>query len=463
MRWVCVFLLAFTFLLIHGNGLSLAGEGGSYLQQGIEDFRDENYEEALESLLRAYNAGEDPATSAYYTGLTYKEMLQYHEAREFLEKALSLNPALHEAYLHLGEVLYGLNLLQEAEEALSTAMEKGVDPPRTMYLLGLIHLKKGSFVDARGYFERVVSEYSDSPVASYARKGLDTLSTIEKKSPLRVVLSYSFQYDDNVLLKPSEEVSGVRIEGEEDSRHVFTLMADYTPDIPGPAGLTASYAFYQSLHYDLNELDIQAHRLALTPSIGTRVGEIDLLTSYEHFFLNNDTYLQMVAIKPSYTYRREKGWELTVTGGVLFKEFSYERVGGDEDRDATNLSVGVQYLSTLTSRGYILLGYTYDSEDTDGRNWDYRGNRVSAYLYYSVLKPLSLRITTGAYLQDYTNTHTVYGRKRKDLIYTATPELVYTRGALSVRLHYSFTRSDSNLKIYDYTRNIYGLGVEYLY
>src|SRR3972149_2663064 len=53
----------------------------SSLSRGIEEYKDENFEEALELLVKARK--EDPASSlaAFYLGLTYKQLMNYKEAK----------------------------------------------------------------------------------------------------------------------------------------------------------------------------------------------------------------------------------------------------------------------------------------------------------------------------------------------------------------------------------------------
>src|SRR4030042_4827151 len=52
----------------------------SSLSKGIEEYKDENFEEALAILINARK--EDPASSlaAFYLGLTYKQLMNYKDA-----------------------------------------------------------------------------------------------------------------------------------------------------------------------------------------------------------------------------------------------------------------------------------------------------------------------------------------------------------------------------------------------
>ena len=67
------------------------------LQRGIAEFRQENYEEALDGLLKARSADPGSSQAAYYLGVTYKNLQDYQEAKKHLtlwnssEKYLIIN------------------------------------------------------------------------------------------------------------------------------------------------------------------------------------------------------------------------------------------------------------------------------------------------------------------------------------------------------------------------------------
>ncbi|MEW6675023.1 MAG: hypothetical protein AB1348_03240 [Nitrospirota bacterium] len=68
------------------------------LSKGIEDYKDENFEEALESFIKARE--EDPSSSvaAFYLGLTYKQLLNYKEAAVNFRDAVTLGVVSYEFY-----------------------------------------------------------------------------------------------------------------------------------------------------------------------------------------------------------------------------------------------------------------------------------------------------------------------------------------------------------------------------
>jgi hypothetical protein len=62
----------------------------------------------------------------------------------------------------------------------------------------------------------------------------------------------------------------------------------------------------------------------------------------------------------------------------------------------------------------------------------------------------------------YTYDNTYFEQKRRDDIYTVSCALLY--GIVKntdIIFQYNYYRNQSNIALYDYTREVYGLGVEY--
>jgi hypothetical protein len=108
------------------------------------------------------------------------------------------------------------------------------------------------------------------------------------------------------------------------------------------------------------------------------------------------------------------------------------------------------------------LKYEFSKEDTKGKNWINNGNRINTGLLIPMSDRVKLIMSGDLFMQDYKNTHTIFGKKRQDVIYTGSGTLMFEilRG-LNVLLQYTHATADSNIAIYDYNRNIYTAGFEY--
>ena len=212
------------------------------LEKGIDEYKAENYEEAVDILLAVRY--EQPASSvaAFYLGLTYKQMREYRLAERNLREAITLSPPVKDAYLELAEVLYTLDALKEAKEWVIKSEQEGIKPAHTAFLKGLILLKEGKSDDAIAAFENAkkldqsLSQPADFQIAAaYVQKqrfdeAKKSLHTIQDIDPLSDLASFSkeyekalsrtlalykpwqfrvgiaYQYDDNVVLKPGTAI-----------------------------------------------------------------------------------------------------------------------------------------------------------------------------------------------------------------------------------------------------------------
>jgi tetratricopeptide (TPR) repeat protein len=475
----------------------------SSLSKGIEEYKDENFEEALEILKKARK--EDPASSlaAFYLGLTYKQLMNYREASANFRDAVKLKPPIKEAVVELIEVLYNLDNLQEAKKWLDEAERENIKPAQTAFLKGLILLKENNNLEAIKAFEKskeidktltqaadfqigiayvkgrklsearekfraiaIVSPESD--LAAFAREYEEAITkrlALEKEWRFNAGIAY--QYDDNVILKPELEIAGIP-EGE-DWAAIATFSAGYVPKLSGPWTLNTQYSFYANRHRRIETNDIMSHTITIAPGYNFENASLNLFLSYNYTWVNDQRYLGEISASPLLNIALGGNHIGQLSLGYSKREFFWTEtpegmpIQADEDRDGDvfNASAGWIYLFS-EGKGFLNLRYEVSTENTDGVNWSYVGNRGSANILVPILGNLKMNVSGEVFLQNYRNVHTIFDIKRKDKIYTASGVLSYEfyKGA-SFLLQYAHVRDDSNIAIYDYKRNIYSAGIEY--
>src|SRR4030043_1880731 len=109
---ICFIFLVGIFMIGETENLSAQ----SLLDIGIKEYKAENYEEALDILTKAKSQQPDSSLTAFYLGLTYKQMGNYREATGQFKEALRLSPPPTDAYPELIETLYYLNEIKEAKD-----------------------------------------------------------------------------------------------------------------------------------------------------------------------------------------------------------------------------------------------------------------------------------------------------------------------------------------------------------
>jgi tetratricopeptide (TPR) repeat protein len=470
------------------------------LEKGIEEYKAENYEEAIDILLAVRY--EQPASSvaAFYLGLTYKQMREYKLAERNLREAVTLSPPVKDAYLELAEVLYTLDALKEAKEWVAKSEQEGIKPAHTAFLKGLILLKEGKADDAIAAFENAkkldqsFSQPADFQIAAAhvqkqrfeeAKKSLHTIQDIDPLSDLasfskeyekalsRTLALYktwqfrvgiAYQFDDNVVLKPGTVIQGVDISGEKDSSIVSTLNVLYSPLLNGPFSLRCHYDLYNNLYFHTTSHNLFSQAVSVVPGYTIKNSFLSLPISYAYLWVEGDPYMSLLSMRPTLQIALYPNQIAQFSVGYDKRELIEGAMDRDEDRDGNVFNASAGYIRLFKEgRGTFNVIYEFSNDDTDGKNWANTGNRfIVSCLIPDLIKKTSLVLSGDIFLQDYDNTNTVFEKKRKDETYTvsatAIAEIVK---ALYLNLQYSYIRADSNIAVYDYDRNIYTMGFEY--
>ncbi|HEY9073917.1 MAG TPA: tetratricopeptide repeat protein, partial [Desulfobaccales bacterium] len=128
------------------------------VQKGIQDLQQENYDEALAELTEAWGKGSHTPEKASLLGQTYRLMLNYPKAREYLEESLRLKPNQPRAQLMLADTLMALNRVQEALPLLQALETTGYEPGQVAYLRGMAEAKEGRYSQALDYFQKAQAD-----------------------------------------------------------------------------------------------------------------------------------------------------------------------------------------------------------------------------------------------------------------------------------------------------------------
>lgn len=481
------------------------------LSKGIEDYKEENFEEALESLIKAREEDPNSSLAAFYLGLTYKQLMNYKEAAKNLRDAVTLKPMVKEAVIELVETLYNLNELEEAKKWLDVAEKEDIKPAQSAFLKGLIllkenknleaikafeeskgidktytqasdfqignaYLKERKLIEARESFKAVVIVDPNTDLAAFAREYEDVITKrLEIIGKVwRFTAGLTYQYDDNVISKYT--TAGPEIPTwEEDSAMVATIGTTYAPQLKGHWRLNIQYSLYSNIHRRIETHDIMSHTITIAPAYNFKDASLNLLLTYNHTWVKNEEYMGMVSTTPILSIALGRNHIGQLSAEYSKKEFFRTETAGtpidpDEDRDANayTASAGWVYLFS-EGKGFLNLRYRISKEDTDGRNWDYSGNKVDANMLIPLMERLKINLSGEVFMQDYKNILSWAGTgniapdtKRRDSTYTASGVVSYEfyKGANFI-MQYAYIRDDSNIYIYDYKRNIYSAGIEY--
>jgi len=492
MRWkVCSLSSAIFIILLHGP----AHADDSLIARAIKEYQAENYEEAIE-LLQAQKAASPSSTVSFHLGLSLKYAGDSQGAVSNFIDALN-EPPVPEAYPEIIEVLSGMNELAEADEWIVKAEKAGTNLPRVAFLKGLVLAKENRSGEAIESFnvareldasvaqaanfqiamlyasERKISAARDSlkavialdpssEIASFAKEYEAAIRNLEEQKVWRFSVNAAYQIDDNAVLKPSVAIPGASITGEKDNGLVEVVKIDYAPSLHGAWFFNGQFNYYSNTYYHNHTHDLIAPSVVLNPGRNVRTGAFSVPLSYRYSLLDGQEYEGLLFVRPTYTRIFSPGHMGQFSAGYGRRDLFRPALDHDENRDGNIYTASAGYIQPFSGdKGVFSVRYEYSQDLATGKNWDNTGSKFSE----SVLAPLSdkvnLALSCEAFIQDYTNDHSIFGIKRQDRTYTGSANLIWQMsGNCSLNLQYSHTSVDSNIPLYAYDRNIYTAGTE---
>jgi len=442
---------------------------------------------------------EDPTSTlaAYYLGLAYKQAQDYREAVKNLNDAVTYRPKIKGALIELIDCLYQLDRLNEAEKWISEAEAEGIRPAQVKFLKGLIllkgdrldeaiaafrnaedldgsmkqacdyqmgvaHLKGKRFRDAKEAFREVIIVSPGSNIANYANEYVDAISKREEAmKPLKINLGFAWQYDDNVVLQPTDSALVSNVSDKGDSRQVWTGSAEYDHRFNEALGLKGSYSFYYGKQNDLGFYDMVTNNFIIQPSMYFANGLLTFPSGYSHTIVNDKAYLSSPLATGIYNFMVGKSNMGQVNVKYQYRDYLWDPSTNDEDRTGNDLGGGFGwYYFFASGKGFLNLRYGLNREWTFGNNWEYAGNRITGAALVPIIDRLNLTVSGDVYLQDFANSNSIFHVYRKDRIYTLSALAAYKFYKDSeIQMQYTFIKDSSNISLYDYNRNIYSVGV----
>lgn len=469
------------------------------LEQGIAQYKHENYDEALTILKKAREEDPKSTLAAYYLGLTYKQLQNYKEAVPNLRDAVTFSPKIKGALIELVDSLYQLSQLDEAKTWIAEAEKEGIRPAQVSFLKGLVLLKDGNeedaissfenakeidkfmtqacdyqigiaylrdkrFAEAKNAFSEVVVLDPGSNMANFANQYMDAITKREEAMrPLKLSFGMAWQYDDNVLLKPSDESLAANIAEKADSREVYTAKAEYDHRFADMFGIKGIYSLYWAKQNDLGFYDTVSNNFIIQPSVYFQKSLLSFPSGYSHTIVNDKNYLSTPSTSGIYNFMVGSSNIGQAFIKYQHRDYLWTPSTPNENRDGDDLGAGFGwYLFFAKNKGFVNLRYALNKDWTDGNNWEHLGNRGTATVLIPVLDKLNLTVSSDVFLQGFSNSHTTYNIYRKDRIYTLSSLVAYKFYKDSeIQLQYTFVKDDSNISVYDYNRNIYSVGVEF--
>jgi len=510
-RALTLFLVVLFAVALAYSGVASAapdyGEAERNMRSGVENLRQENYEEAIEDLEAVRAALPGSSMAAYYLGIAYKRTQDFERARTNLERAITLEPAVREAVVELADVYFQTGAIEKSMAMVETAEAEGIRPAETAFLKGLVLIKlrryneavtsfenavaldeslssaaeyhigmarmlEGSFAEAKEVFLSTIRRDPDTGFAALASEYLDAISKrLWQDKPLKLTAWAGLIYDDNVILKPGDDTVAGAVTDKEDTGYTLSLRAEYMRPLEGRYSLEARYSFYLLDYFELSSHDVMSHAVTVAPSYSALGAKISVPVSVAYTMVDGYGYLTTLRAAPSYSFEPGSDTLVRLSAGVESNGFHGEPTDPDEDRDNIELGFMVEWFRVLRvsgkdlgakdGQGLLTANYGFTSSDSDGRNWSHLTNTIGAGVAYPIAGRMRAALNAEASIQNFTGTHTVFGKKRRDRTYTLATTLSYSlTDFVEAMGGLTYVLGKSNLALYDYDKFVLSAGVQ---
>lgn len=495
------------------DGVEESREYDFDLSKGLVLYNSERYSEAEGYLSEAFKAKPGDPVAGYYLGQSLLRLKRYSAAEERYRDILRRRPEDARARMGLGMALYHQGRYTDASANLTMAEQSLKDEPLLYYYQALAaagrqsfdqasekflrageldpdlasdpHYQRGATLYSQGKSELAAAEFQSAALAApvaVSRPATPALGATLGSSSKRWSAGFgvSVQYDSNVVLLPgglSPPGGATGISHKDDFVTMLTGRGEYRFIQNDTWTVGAGYGFFQNLHARLSDFNVQDHTPTLY--VQRQLGAMQLRVQYilDYVTVGGDPYLLSNAFQPTLTVPESERTFTQVFARYQYKDFKTFR----DDQLGTPVNVtrsgvnwmfgGMQYLLLPDNRGHVRAGYTLDADRTGGgdvtqavpgrptnADWSYIGHRLSMGGAYQPMAATKLDLAFDYYRQNYSNANSFSPTGttvRNDNIYILTGTAIRDlRRGLWVAFQYSYTRDQSNVAVFDYSRHI---------
>jgi len=406
-----------------------AGEGEELerlIARGVEQINHGHPAAALPLLEEATARAPDNSEAAYWAGVAAARSARFSDAEGHFEEALRLDPGATEAATELIRLYTVTAQCEPARKTYRTYLASAADPQ----------------------------------LATEAQQWLERCAPTQKRGTTHryhINLTVGAQHDSNVLLEPSNPPQG---EGDRsDYRAVANLHATGDLLYRDYLRLHGDYSLYQSAHRNLDDFNVQQHRLGaevvwlaaerIHPRAGYTLGYV--------FFGGNDYSLSHIFHLAVDVLTSDR---LTTQLRYEFENHDYwdtDRFQGNEIRSGHRNTVGIR--QRYVRKGVTLRAhYLFDLDRTRADYWDHNGYRLGVDAMVAFSPRIYLVGSAEAQRTWYGGDYPGEGTPRQDSLHKYSLGLHYL---LSKRVRVSVSdtvlRDHSNLDLFNYRRNVAGI------
>jgi hypothetical protein len=276
--------------------------------------------------------------------------------------------------------------------------------------------------------------------------------------------SVGLQYDSNVVLAPSDDTVASEIQVSEREDGVVNLALGATARVVRSRyfELRLDYDFSQSLHFELDELDLQGHRPRVSVSFDTTPVRWGVVSGYDYFRTNDGGFLQQPAVTPWLSVSAGRLGQTELHYQYRLEEFLSPPLR--DERDGDHHAAGVRQIVPLGDSGrYVVGGYRFERRDARqavGAAFAYDAHEVQAGTGFDLPASVGVDVLYRYRYEDYDPTS---GGRRDDDHRIDVAVARQLNHLLTLKVEYLGRFNSSNDEIFDYDRHIGVMSVEFSY
>ena len=265
--------------------------------------------------------------------------------------------------------------------------------------------------------------------------------------PLSGYIEVGGEYDNNITVDDTDTNSAI---GDFRARIRGRIGLDLYDE--GDERLTARYSFFQSLHEDLTDFDLQIHGFSLRGK--TKWGKTNIGTTYryDNISLGGSKFQDVHTIRPDIGVLIAKRTYLTA-----FYEYRSQRFANPlvQERDANRHTLSSRLFFLLGQGRNVTAGYAISRHNAENDAFTYWGHTINATMKYPLGSDEFASVFRLRYryrIKDFKAVTPSIGDVREDRRHTVRAILEVPFSAnWQAQAEYRFVASDSNLAAVDYT------------
>jgi tetratricopeptide (TPR) repeat protein len=496
-------------------------EADVYVAQGVIDFDDKRYDQAMANFRRALEIEPDHVEALYYIGVVHMAQRRPVDAITFLERARAKAPTDTSVAYQLGLAYFAQQQYDKAQPLLEEVFKVAPTQDSLGYYVGFMRYRNKDYRGAVSAFR--AGRSSDPDIQQLSRfytglalavLGLPTQATAEVEQAMSLSPSsaltgpaerlrntlvaqrrqerrfsaearFGVFYDDNVAVIPNPDgsskeplIRALRHPNSSSSGELAGLRAEYVFFRNESFDATVGYSFFATYNNELPSFNVMDHlgSLGLTykTALGTMPVQLGVNYAYDALFLAQDLFVQRHTGALIGAIAED---DINLTQ-IFFRIQDKDFVNGFpqvEDRDARNYMFGFLHLWRFAQDKHLIkVGFQQDYEYADGRHYTYQGQRIQAGAMYT-LPWWSLRAKWDfdVHFRQYQNTNiflpttrqaqfTQLKRRDEEVNNIVRLELPLPH-RLTLAGEYQVTHNKSDLQVFDYSRSVLSLILSWTY